>query len=318
MEDDREIFLYMASLIHNGTYNYGIRWRDFYETFSSISSSNPREICSDLVKDGYVETSEDDAPFMIISRISVDVSDSTVQRVFSAIRKDAASYNLAISYSIEPSLVKSILSAAYYGSYTLRESPLAKTLVPVCTSDEFHKDPRVAKLVKESIATWNRDLSAIMPLTKKRWFSDLLFMLKNGKYGNGGFNYIENMETDHRDEFINGTVSMIDNGLLVTLILGFGKLLSNHEVAKAMEVYSNRTRRRDRVTRVYSYLSIGNDIMVGLEFLVGSFEFFPSGNEILGVYLFIAGSSQLLIRPIIEISRRIHMYRIDRTGIDLE
>ncbi|MCL4341855.1 MAG: YrhK family protein, partial [Candidatus Thermoplasmatota archaeon] len=78
------------------------------------------------------------------------------------------------------------------------------------------------------------------------------------------------------------------------------------------------TRRRDRVTRVYSYLSIGNDIMVGLEFLVGSFEFFPSGNEILGVYLFIAGSSQLLIRPIIEISRRIHLYRINRTGIDLE
>jgi|YelNatPaOPRAMG01_1025707.scaffolds.fasta_scaffold20614_6 hypothetical protein len=318
MEDDREIFLYMASLIHNGTYNYGIRWKDFYAAFSGISSSDPRKICSDLVKDGYVESSDDNDPFMIISRISVDASDLTIQRVFDAIRKDAGSYNLAICYSIEPSLVKSILSAAYYGSYAVRESPVAKALVPICTSDEFQKDPRVAKIVKDSISGWSRDLSTITPLIRNRWFSDLLFMLKNGKYGNGGFNYIENMETADRDEFIKGTVSLIDNGLLVTLILGLGKIISIPEVTKSMEIYSHRTRKKDRVTRVYSYLSIGNDIMVGLEFLIGSFEFLPSGNEILGVYLFIAGSSQLLIRPIIEISKRIHLYRINRTKIDLE
>ncbi|WP_393971427.1 hypothetical protein OXIME_001703 [Oxyplasma meridianum] len=106
MEDDREIFLYMASLIHNGTYNYGVRWKDFYAAFSEISSSDPRKICSDLVSEGYAESSEDDDPFMIISRISVDVSDLTIQKVFNAISKDTASYNLSICYSIEPSLVK--------------------------------------------------------------------------------------------------------------------------------------------------------------------------------------------------------------------
>jgi hypothetical protein len=58
--------------------------------------------------------------------------------------------------------------------------------------------------------------------------------------------------------------------------------------------------------------------MVGLEFLIGSFEFLPRANELLGVYLFIAGSSQLLIRPLIEISKRIHIYRINRTKIELE
>ena len=318
MEKDRELFLYMASLIHNGTYNYGIRWKDFYAAFSGISSTDPRAICNDLVNEGYVESSGDNDPFMIISRIGIEASDSTVETLFLGIRKDAASYNLAICYSIEPSLVKSIFSAAYYGSYAVRESPVAKTFVPICTSDEFQKDPRVAKIVKGSISGWNRDLSAITPLIQKRWFSDLLFMLKNGKYGNGGFNYIENMETAERDEFIGGTVSIIDNGLLVTLILGFGKMLSRKDVEKSMDAYSNRTRKKDRVSRVYSYLSIGNDIMVGLEFLIGSFEFLPRANELLGVYLFIAGSSQLLIRPLIEISKRIHIYRINRTKIELE
>ena len=318
MENDRELFLYMASLIHNGTYNYGIRWKDFYDTFSGMSTSDPRKICSELMNEGYVESSGYNDPFMIISRISVDASDSTVETLFGAIRKDAASFNLAICYSIEPSLVKSIFSAAYYGSYAVRESPVAKTLVPICTSDEFQKDPRVTKKIKDAISGWSRDLSAITPLIQNRWFSDLLFMLKNGKYGNGGFNYIENMGTAERDEFIKGTVSIIDSGLLVTLILGFGKILSRGDVEKSMDIYSNRTRKKDRITRVYSYLGIGNDIMVGLEFLIGSFEFLPHGNEVLGVYLFIAGSSQLLIRPIIEISRRIHIYRINRTKIELE
>ncbi|WP_393971426.1 YrhK family protein [Oxyplasma meridianum] len=173
-------------------------------------------------------------------------------------------------------------------------------------------------MVKESISNWNRDLSAITPLIHNRWFLDLLFMLKNGKYGNGGFNYIENMETAERDEFLKGSISIIDNGLLVTLILGFEKIYSMGDVAKTMDIYAHRSRNKDRIARLYWYLSIGNDIMVGLEFLIGSFEFFPTGNETLGVYLFIAGSSQLLIRPIIEISKRIHLYRINRTKIYLK
>jgi len=315
---DRELFIYMASLIHNGTYNYGIKWKDFYTTFSGISSSDPRKICNDLVNEGYVESSGDDEPFMVISRMDIHASDNTVNRVYDAVKNDTASYNLAVCYSIEPSLVESILSASYFGSYDLMESPVAKTLVPICTSGEFQKDSRVYSKIKESVSGWSRDLAGINSLISIPWFYDLLFILRNGKYGNGGFNYIENMGQADRDQFLKGTVSIINSGVLVTVLLAFGKILSREDINKNFVNYTHRTHRKKRVSRIYAYLSIGNDIMVGLEFLTGSFEFLPKQNELIGVYLFIAGSSQLLIRPIIEIARRIHLYRINRAKITLQ
>ncbi|MGE9810912.1 YrhK family protein, partial [Ferroplasma acidiphilum] len=46
------------------------------------------------------------------------------------------------------------------------------------------------------------------------------------------------------------------------------------------------------------------------EFVIGSIFFLPSESKYstLGVYLFIIGSTQLLIRPMINIARRIHIF----------
>ena len=70
----------------------------------------------------------------------------------------------------------------------------------------------------------------------------------------------------------------------------------------------------------YSYLSIGNDVIAGIEFLIGSFEFlptiiFPSANAVTGVYLFIAGSAELLIRPMIEMAGRVHLRIINNQNL---
>jgi len=66
------------------------------------------------------------------------------------------------------------------------------------------------------------------------------------------------------------------------------------------------------LNKIYKSLSIINDIMVGIEFLIGSILFLPGNNTTFGVYLFILGSSQLLIRPFIEIARKIHLFLIDK------
>ena len=63
---------------------------------------------------------------------------------------------------------------------------------------------------------------------------------------------------------------------------------------------------RDR----YEVLSIGNDICIGLWFLVGSFLFLGSSTVTVGTWLFVVGSVQMLIRPTIRLVRRVHLQRI--------
>lgn len=63
--------------------------------------------------------------------------------------------------------------------------------------------------------------------------------------------------------------------------------------------------------RRYEILSILNDILVALWFIVGSVLFFWEATTRLGTWMFLAGSIQLLIRPAIRLSRHIHITRLN-------
>lgn len=70
------------------------------------------------------------------------------------------------------------------------------------------------------------------------------------------------------------------------------------------------------ISRRYEVLSILNDFMLGVWFLIGSILFFYPSEQQAGVWLFTIGSAQLLIRPIIRLSRHLHLYRLpeDQSG----
>jgi len=65
-----------------------------------------------------------------------------------------------------------------------------------------------------------------------------------------------------------------------------------------------------RVRGVYETVSIVNDVMVALWFVVGSVLFFSESTTTAGTWFFLVGSVQLLIRPVIRLSRRVHLGRI--------
>ncbi len=69
-----------------------------------------------------------------------------------------------------------------------------------------------------------------------------------------------------------------------------------------------------RVRGVYESISIVNDIMVALWFIVGSILFFSESTSATGTWFFLIGSVQLLIRPVIRLSRRVHLGRIAPDG----
>ncbi|WP_447527677.1 YrhK family protein [Vreelandella sp. TE19] len=67
----------------------------------------------------------------------------------------------------------------------------------------------------------------------------------------------------------------------------------------------------------YEVLSIVNDVLIGIWFVIGSFCFFYEGAvQTVGVWLFLIGSVQLLLRPLIRLHRYIYFKRLPDTDHD--
>lgn len=63
------------------------------------------------------------------------------------------------------------------------------------------------------------------------------------------------------------------------------------------------------IRRRYEVASKLNDIMIGLWFVIGSCFFFYPALQNAAAWLFLLGSIQLLIRPVIRIAKDIHLQR---------
>lgn len=66
------------------------------------------------------------------------------------------------------------------------------------------------------------------------------------------------------------------------------------------------------VRRRYEFIGALNDLMIAVWFLVGSFLFLNNSLVESGTWLFIMGSAQLLIKPIVKLTGLIHLGRIQR------
>lgn len=60
----------------------------------------------------------------------------------------------------------------------------------------------------------------------------------------------------------------------------------------------------------YEVASIVNDILIACWFIIGSILFFSPSYTELGTWLFLLGSVELLIRPVIRLTRRVHLRRV--------
>ncbi len=63
------------------------------------------------------------------------------------------------------------------------------------------------------------------------------------------------------------------------------------------------------IHRRYEVVSIINDLLIGVWFVVGSFFFFSDALTYAGTWLFVLGSVEMLIRPLIRLTRRVHLRR---------
>lgn len=63
----------------------------------------------------------------------------------------------------------------------------------------------------------------------------------------------------------------------------------------------------------YETLSIANDVLIALWFLIGSIFFFYPSLTYAATWCFTIGSAQFLIRPMIRLARSLHLKRLPGT-----
>ena len=66
------------------------------------------------------------------------------------------------------------------------------------------------------------------------------------------------------------------------------------------------------IRRRYEATSIVNDVLIGLWFLIGSVFFFFDSLTRAGTVLFVIGSVEMLIRPVVRLARHLHLQRLHR------
>lgn len=66
------------------------------------------------------------------------------------------------------------------------------------------------------------------------------------------------------------------------------------------------------IRRRYEAGSIVNDVLIGLWFLIGSVFFFFDSLTRAGTVLFVIGSVEMLIRPVVRLARHLRLQRLHR------
>ncbi|WP_303856052.1 YrhK family protein [Salinicola salarius] len=93
-----------------------------------------------------------------------------------------------------------------------------------------------------------------------------------------------------------------------------------HERTRQRGVHSNSANEpltlhfgRDElvIRQRYEVVSIVNDILIGVWFVIGSIFFFYDSLAYAGTWLFVIGSIEMLIRPVIRLLRRLHLQRMN-------
>lgn len=63
----------------------------------------------------------------------------------------------------------------------------------------------------------------------------------------------------------------------------------------------------------YRYIFIINELLLGIEFIVGSAFFFYESLKTAGIIIFIVGSAQMFLRPVLKIFYAVSLKKVNQT-----
>jgi hypothetical protein len=306
--------LYFLYAIQRSPYGFNLKWKHVKPLISYMFSEG---VFQKLMDQRVISTYSDENILEIINipDLKYNISDDEKEVLFHKFI-DYVSNNRLITgimkiMYLDRKMAQFIIDILNQNVHKTSEDFINSTDFPIINSPDFYYSKAFADYCKPYIEGFGLDMTNIRKYLGKEWFIKLAVILRDGSFNNNSFSKsVENS----KDEFISGIVELTENDYISQIIVNLNSFLNDRGVNGSMMSYASRIVRERGIKRFYDWLSIANDIMVGLEFVIGSVFFLPSESKYstLGVYLFIIGSTQLLIRPMINIAGRIHIFFLHR------
>ena len=174
-------------------------------------------------------------------------------------------------------------------------------------SSEFYYSAAL-KGISKAAAVHDLPLDSYRSELQKDWFIRIIMLARIDE--NNGVIYQKSLETGDPD-YLNAIKESIITGKIQYMLLHMDNFLHNKMVNDAIAAYEFRKIHKQRIRKFYDWLAIANDVAIGSEFLSGSILFISHKTYMLGIYLFIVASIQLLIKPGIQISRRLQLFKLN-------
>jgi hypothetical protein len=301
--------LYFLYAIQRSPFGFNLKWKHIKPLISYIFGN---EVFENLKNEQIINSYEDDNILEIINipNIKYNISDSEKEILFHKFI-DFVSNNKLIAglmkiMYLDRKIAQFMIDILNQNTDKSSDDFTNSASFPIVNLPDFYYSNAFADYCKPYIENFKLDMKNLVKYLDSEWFVKLVIILRDGSFNNSSFS--KSLE-NNGSEFISGIREVIENDYLAQIIVNLDSFLNDRGVNRALMSYASRSVREKAIKRFYDWLSIANDIMVGLEFVIGSIFFLPSEAKYstLGVYLFIIGSTQLLIRPMISIARRIHI-----------
>jgi hypothetical protein len=311
MNEEHELIRYLCRVIDDGHTSIGLRWGKVIELLSMALDINGEEIKAALLTLNIGYRGNLESEFLVHGVYDADVSPDKREGAFLKLlekMKDSPEIrNLLIMVSTEYGITLDLVDFLLHDVSNVPDALNNNPFVALVTCDLFLVSSTVNDFIKFEAQRLGNQMDQVRQLTGKNWFLNLLEILRPWNPGlrKDGSNIFSGTDPENPDQ--KQLFLLIKEGILPWVMLNRNMVMKEKSVMEAFRRKQEIDSHEKHLRKFYYWLGIANDFILGVLFLVGSFEFLPHGNELAGVIMFIVGSAQLVGRSVIKIAMNVHI-----------
>lgn len=311
MSEKSELIRYLCRVIDDGHTSIGLRWEKIIEILSTALDTTDDEIKNELLALNIGYRGKDDSSFLVHGVYDADAptdkKEGAFLKLLEKIKDTPEIKNLLIMVSTEYGITLDLIDFLLHDVGHVPETLTNNPYVALVTCDLFLVSASVNDFIKFEAERLENHLNRVKQLTGKSWFLNLLEILRPWNPGlrKDGSNIFYGIDPENPDQ--DKLFQLIREGVLPWVMLNRNMVMKEKTVMEAFRRKQEVDSREKHLRKFYYWLGIANDFILGVLFLVGSFEFLPNGNEFAGVIMFIVGSAQLVGRSVIKIVMNVHI-----------
>lgn len=309
---------YLCRIIDDGHFGIDLKWKTVAGVIGNTLGMDMERVSALLDESNIGFSGNLDENFLVVGVFDASVDEETRHHMFGKLVEGVASrdllknltFLLTTGYGFTLATLEFILQDREHIPDDLKDNPY----LSIATCDFFIESKAVREFVSELIPDMGLDLERIRSLVGNYWFINLLLVLKSGIPMNESRGLQKLMDSNTKIVDRVKILDLIRDGTLATMVLNRNLLMKQDFVQNAFNKRYEMEQHEKNLKRTYYWLGIANDFILGVLFLIGSFEFLPSSiypgaSEVFGVVLFIIGSAQLVGRSGIQIAMNLHIRR---------